>query len=185
MGKIIAGTTLSLDGFMSDHSGRVDKLYTDFAELPDAPSFQAAIRNTGAVIMGRRTFEMGEPDAYAENYEFQVPIFVLTHTPPAVHPRENDALTFTFVTDGLASAISQAQKAAGDKEIQIVGGASTIQQALNAGLCDELHVDIIPILLGQGLRLLENIDLDKVKLEKLRSEDTTPTRTSIVYRQVK
>ena len=149
-------------------------LYSDFGELYDVPTFQETINSTGAVVMGRHTFEMGEPDSYAGNYEFQVPIFVGTHNPPQKQPLETATLTFTFVTDGIESAIAQARNLAGNRDVQVVGGAGTIQPCLQAGLCDELHLDMVPVLLGEGLRLLENIDTDQVKLEKIRVEDTTP-----------
>ena len=85
-----------------------------------------------------------DPDSLAENYEYQVPIFVLTHHPPKKKPKETDQLTLTFVTDGLESAVRQVKEAAGDKEVNIIGAANTAQQCLKAGLADELHVDIMP-----------------------------------------
>ena len=186
MGKVIAGMTMSLDGFINDSNGSAEKLSPDFSELLDVPSFQEMIKNTGAVIMGKHVYEMADPFLWAnDDYEFQTPIFVLTHTPPAKYPKGNDRLTFTFVTDGIESAISQAKKAASDKDVQVIGGASTIQQCLNAGLCDELQIDIMPVLLGKGLRLFENIDTDKIKLERTKIEKTTPIRTSMTFRLVK
>ena len=183
MGKVIAGMTMSLDGFINDASGSAEKLSPDFPELLETPSFKEMIKNTGAVIMGRHTYEMADPFLWInDDYEFQVPIFVLTHTPPAKYPRGNDKLTLTFVTDGVESAISLARKAAGDKIVQIIGGASTIQQCLNSGSCDELWIDIMPVLLGKGLRLFENIDTDKMKLERTKIEETTQMRTSIIFR---
>jgi dihydrofolate reductase len=186
MGKVIAGMTMSLDGFVNDSNGSAEKLNPDFSELLDAPSFQEMIKNTGAVIMGKHVYEMADPFLWAnDDYEFQTPIFVLTHTPPAKYPKGNDRLTFTFVTDGIESAISQAKKAASDKDVQVIGGASTIQQCLNAGLCDELQIDIMPVLLGKGLRLFENIDTNKIKLERTKIEETTPVRTTITLRVTK
>ena len=124
------------------------------------------IRETGAVVLGRRTFDMAEdPDWYVGNYEFQVPIFVLTHTPPPVMPKQDENLTFTFVTDGIASAIAQAKAAAGQRVVQAIG-ASVVQQVLRAGLADELHVDVAPVLLGAGLRLFDDPDLEGVALRK-------------------
>jgi dihydrofolate reductase len=93
---------------------------------------QDAIDQTGAVLMGRRTFAMGNPDSYVSNYEFQVPIFVLTHHPPSVAPKQDEHLTFTFVTDGVASAVARAKAAARDKAVQVVGGVSIAQQLLDA-----------------------------------------------------
>ncbi len=165
MARVIAGTTMSLDGFMADASGSVERLYPDFAELHDTVYMHGAIAQTGAVIMGRKTFEMSDPDAYVGAYEFQVPIFVLTHHPPRIPPRQDARLTFTFVSDGVAAA-AQARAAAGDRVVQVVGGASVIRQMLAAGLVDELHIDIMPVLLGDGLRLFENIDPQRVRLQQ-------------------
>jgi dihydrofolate reductase len=185
MGKVIAGMTMSLDGFINDRNGNVEGLNPDFAELHDVPSFKAMIENTGAAVMGRHTYEMADPFMWAnDDYEFQTPIFVLTHTPPEKYPKGNGKLSFTFITDGIESAVAQAKQAAGDKDVQVIGG-STIQQCLNAGLCDELQLDIMPILLGKGLRLLENIDTDKIRLERTRVEETTAVRTSITFKVTK
>ena len=186
MGKVIAGMSMSLDGYINDHNGSVEKLYSDFSELHNVPTFQEMIKNTGAVVMGKHVYEMGNPFLWAnDDYEFQTPIFVLTHTPPAKYPKGNDKLSFTFVTDGIDSAISQASSAAGDKDVQVMGGASTIQQCLNAGLCDELQIDIMPVLLGKGLKLFEHIDFEKIKLERTKVEATTQMRTSMTFRLVK
>ncbi len=182
MGKVIAGMTMSLDGFINDRNGSAQSLSPDFSELLEAPSFKKMTENTGAIIMGRHTYEMADPFLWInDDYEFQVPILVLTHTPPEKFPKGNDKLTLTFVTDGVQSAITQAKQAAGDKIVQIIGGADTIQQSLNSGLCDELWIDVMPILLGKGLRLFENIDTDKIKLERTKVEETTLARTSITF----
>ena len=114
MAKVIVGMTISLDGFVADETGSVGRLYTDFAALQGTPYMEAMIEATGAVLMGKRAFEMGDPDSYVGNYEFQVPIFVLTHHPPSVAPKQDERLTFTFVTDGVESAVTQAKAAAGD-----------------------------------------------------------------------
>ncbi len=109
----------------------------------------AAIEETGAVLMGKRTFEMADPDSYVGNYEFQVPIFVLTHEPPPVAPKQDENLTFTFVTDGVESAIARATAAAaGDKAVQVVGGVDVTRQLLDADLVDELRIDVMPVLLA-------------------------------------
>jgi len=180
MGRVIAGMTMSLDGFVADADGKVDRLYADLAELRRTPSMETTIAATGAVLMGRRTFEMGDPDSYVGNYEFQVPIFVLTTHPPSRPPKQDDHLTFTFVGDGIAAAVSQAQAAAGTRDVQVVGGASVIQQLLRAGLVDELHLDVMPLLLGGGLRLLENLDPDRIRLET-REAETVGQRTSLRF----
>ncbi|MEO6509250.1 MAG: dihydrofolate reductase family protein [Patescibacteria group bacterium] len=185
MAKIIAGMSMSLDGYINDNNGSVDKLYSDFGELHDAPSFQEMIKKTGAVIMGRHVYDMADPFSWAnDDYEFQTPIFVLTHTPPAKYPEGNGKLSFTFVTEGIESAVSKAKEAAGTMDVQVLG-ASTIQQCLNAGLCDELQIDLMPVLLGKGLRLFENIDTDKIKLERVKTEEATLVRTSLILKVVK
>lgn len=77
MGKVILGLTMSLDGFINDQNGSVERLYPDLDELRNTDPLRESIKNTGAVVMGRRAFAMGDPDWYADNYEFQAPIFVL------------------------------------------------------------------------------------------------------------
>ena len=183
MGKVMAGMTMSLDGFINDRNGSAASLSPDFDELLEAHSFKEMLQNTGAVIMGRNTYQMADPFTWInDDYEFQVPIFVLTHEVPEKYPAGNDKLRLTFVTDGVASAISQAKQAAGDNLVQIIGGADTIQQCLNSGLCDELQIDVMPVLLGNGLRLFENIDTDNIQLERSSVEEITPIRTSILFK---
>ena len=82
--KVIAGMTTSLDGFVADRDGSASRLYPDLAALRETAYMKGLIEETGAVLMGKRTFEMGDPDSYVGDYEFQVPIFVLTHNPPQV-----------------------------------------------------------------------------------------------------
>lgn len=186
MGKVIAGMTISLDGFINDKDGSIEKLYSDFTELHNTPSFQKMIEKTGAVVMGRNLYEMADPFTWAnDEYEFQTPIFVLTHNLPAKYPEGNGKLSFTFVTDGIESAIAKAKTAAGDKDVQVIGGANTFQQCLNAELCDELLIDVMPVLLGSGIRLFENIDAKKIKLERINVEETTSMRTSMTFRLTK
>lgn len=186
MGKVIVGMTMSLDGFIQDRHGGVDALYPDFATLRDTQPMQEAIQHTGAVVMGRNAFAMAQdPDFYAGHYEFQVPIFVLTHTPPPKRPKETDQLTFTFVTDGIHSAITQAKVAAGYKDVTVVGGASTIQQCLDAGLADELQIDLMPVLLGGGLRLFEALDTQQIRLERVKVLELPAGRTHLRFAIVK
>ena len=182
MARVIAGMTTSLDGFVADEKGGVDRLYPDLAALHGTAYMNALIEETGAVVMGRRAFEMAEdPDWYVGNYEFQVPIFVLTHHAPPVAPKQDEHLTFTFVTDGVESAIAQAKAAASQKAVQVIGGASVIQQLLQAALVDELHVDVMPVLLGTGLRLFENTALERIQIEKIDVQETG-ARTTLKFR---
>ena len=183
MGKVIAGTTMSLDGFMNDRNGSVSRLYTDLEALQKTELLQEEIRTTGAVVMGRRAYDMAEGDF--TGYEFQVPIFVLTHhVPEQVAKGENDQLTVTFVTDGIQSAIEKAQAAAGDKHVMVVGGANTAQQCLRAGLVDEIHMGIVPVLFGEGLRFFEPLANEQLELERTRVFES-PARTDLWFRVVK
>jgi dihydrofolate reductase len=181
MANVIAGMTMSLDGFVADPKGSPSRLYFDLADLRKSAYMKTTIEETGAVVMGRRTFEMADdPDSYVGNYEFQVPIFVLTHHPPEIAPKQDERLTFTFVTDGVGSAIAQAKAAAADKAVMVVGGAGVVQELLRCGLVDELHVGVMPILLGSGLRLFENIDPARVRIEKIGVQDLGP-RTNLSF----
>lgn len=138
--------TVSLDGFINDPTGSAQPLNPDFGQMVQSDSFKHMIENTGAAIMGRHVYDgMADPFQWAnDDYEFQTPIFVQTHTPPEKYPEGNGRLRFIFVIDGIESAVAQAKAAAEDKNVQVIGGADTIQQCLNAGLCDELQVDVIP-----------------------------------------
>lgn len=155
--------TVSLDGFVNDHDGSVSRLYPDMGELRQSDDLQQQIQATGAVVMGRRAYDMG--DDYTD-YEFQVPIFVLTHRPPArVAKGENGNLSFTFATEGVERTIAQAKAAAQGKAVTIVGGPDVIRQCLLAGLVDELQIDVRPVFLGDGLRLFERMGDAPVGLE--------------------
>ena len=145
--------------------------------------------NVGATIMGRNMFGGGpgpwtdDPwnGWWGDNPPFHTPVFVLTH-----HPREplemEGGTTFTFVTDGIESALEQAQQAAVAKDVLLGGGASVAQQYLAAGLIDEVDLHVVPILLGDGARLLENVG--DLRLEQVRAVEA-PGVTHIKYRVVK
>ena len=117
--------------------------------------------STGAVITGRRTFDFA--GGWAGDHHDGVPIFVLTHsapqTPPPGHAR--------YVTDGVESCVSQAKAAAGERDIML-HGAATAQACLVAGLLDEMQLHLVPVLLGQGRRLFDNLPPDRIELEPLR-----------------
>ena len=184
MTKVIAGMTTSIDGFVADEGGSVERLYPDLAALQGTAYMNALIAETGAVLMGRRAFEMAEdPDWYVGNYEFQTPIFVVTHSPPRVKPKQDEHLTFTFVTDGVEAAVAQATAAARDKAVQVVGGISVIQQLLRAGLVDELRLDVMPVLLGSGRRLFENSGLERAELDTVQVQQVG-ARTSLRFQVI-
>lgn len=158
----------------------------------DDEVMKESIGRAGAVVMGRRMFSSGagpwEDDTNADGWwgdepPFHAPVFILTH-----HPREpaekQGGTTFTFVTDGIEAAFEQARSTAGDKDIQVAGGASVIQQYLNAGLLDEFQVHVVPIFLGGGVRLFDDLGGQPSGLELTRVVDS-PAVTHLSYRVVK
>jgi dihydrofolate reductase len=152
----------------------------------DADVIEDGIRNVGAYIMGRGMFGGGDGPWdeswrgwWGDEPPFHAPVHVLTHH--ARDPLELQGTTFHFVTDGIESALEQAGAAAGEQEIAIAGGAQCIQQYLAAGLLDELHLHVVPVLLGAGKRLLENVgDPQLEPVEVVAS----PQVTHIKYRVV-
>lgn len=129
----------------------------------DSDVVDEVVQEVGAYIMGRKMFGGGDgpwdqawTGWWGENPPYHAPVFVLTH-----HAREpmvmQGGTTFTFVTDGPESALERARAAVGGQDVAIAGGASTVQQYLAAGLLDELYLHIVPVILGAGERLLENV----------------------------
>lgn len=175
--------SMSLDGFIADPDGDSRSLYPDLGNLRNSEALAEMSEDTGAVVMGRRSYDMGDTDEGYVDYEHQVPIFVLTHRVPEV-PAKHDAargLSFTFVTDGVESAVEQAKAAAGQKDVQVIGGASAAQQLIRAGLLDQIQISLMPVLLGEGLRLFEHIGSSSRRLEEIKVIDS-PGRTDIRYR---
>lgn len=159
-------------------------------DTADSAMVADAVASTGAVVMGRRMFSGGDgpweddPNAdgwWGDDPPFRVPVFILTH-----HAREPVAkeggTTFTFVTDGVEAAVEQARTSAGGKNVLVAGGAGVAQQALSAGLLDEMQIHLVPLLLGGGTRLLESIPTD-VRLEASRVIES-PAATHLHYRVV-
>lgn len=179
---MIAGYTTSIDGFVADEQGSVERLYPDLAALQDKPYMKDVIAATGAVIMGRNTFYMGDPDVYGDGYEFQVPIFIVTHRLPEHHPKENGRISFTFVTEGVEAAVKMAKSAARDRDVMVVGGANLVRQLFDLHLVDELHVDVMPVVLGAGSRFWDSGPAH-VRLETI-DISRTGERTSLKYRVV-
>ncbi|MFF4275202.1 dihydrofolate reductase family protein [Streptomyces sp. NPDC001536] len=137
---------------------------------------------TGAVVMGRMMYDTGE-EFWGDNPPFRTPVFVLTHRPRPTLVKEGGT-TFTFVSEGIHSALEQAKAAAGDRNVDIAGGASTVRQYLDAGLVDELQLHVVPALLGDGLRLFGGLESGRRALEVVRVVDT-PLATHLKYRFVK
>ncbi|WP_412027158.1 dihydrofolate reductase family protein [Deinococcus yunweiensis] len=169
MSIVLLSMFVSLDGFVNNPQGKVGPLYPDPAAFGDTAYMRESIQKTGAVVMGRRTFDMGDPADYVGQYEYQVPIFVVTHHPPEVATPQDEHLTFTFVTGGIEDAVTRARAAAGNREVLIIG-ASAGQQALNAGVVDELELGLSPMLFGGGTPLLAHLERPP-RLEQIRVTD--------------
>ncbi|MFD3525311.1 dihydrofolate reductase family protein [Streptomyces sp. NPDC058653] len=137
---------------------------------------------TGAVVMGRLMYDSGV-EFWGDNPPFRAPVFVLTNRPGPTLVKEGGT-TFTFVTDGIDSALDKAKAVSGGRNVDIAGGAHTVQQYLKARLVDELQLHVIPVLLGGGLRLFDNLGLGSHALEPIRVVDT-PGATHLKYRILK
>jgi dihydrofolate reductase len=152
---------------------------------PDSLIAEEAAQGIGAYIMGRNMFGGGTgpwdeswKGWWGDDPPYHVPVFVLTHHERDPLPMEGGT-TFHFVTDGIESALTQARAAAGDADIAVPGGANAVQQYLAAGLLDELYLHIVPVVLGSGERLLQNVG-DPV-LEPV-DVVASPTVTHVRYR---
>jgi dihydrofolate reductase len=146
----------------------------------DSEVLEEAMRNVGAIIIGRRMFDLAR--GWGDEPPFHMPVFVLTHEEREALPKEGGT-TFTFVTKGIENALEQARAAAGDKDVAIGGGANTIQQFLGAGLIDEFQLHIAPMLLGGGVRLFEQGPTN-LAVENTRVIES-PRVTHLKYRVVK
>ncbi|MFG2553921.1 dihydrofolate reductase family protein [Streptomyces sp. NPDC048581] len=190
----VAGTDVSLDNPGGDGaeplfewihnlaSWRERQGMTGGEENRDSELMREWFDATGAVVMGRMMYDTGE-EFWGDNPPFRAPVFVLTHRPRPTLVKQGGT-TFTFVTDGIHSALDQAKAAAGDRNVDIAGGASTVRQYLREGLIDELQLHVVPALLGEGLRLFEELGSGRRNLEPVRVVDT-PLATHLKYRLVK
>ena len=162
MTKVIADITMSLDGYVTGPSGDVDELHTWVTEQDpvDAEILERTTAATGAVVMGRRLFEIVDgPNGWTRDMGYGAqqaatpPFFVVTHAAPQQVRLERElGLRFTFV-DNLTTAVDQARAAATDRHVVIMGGGDVIGQAIQQGLVDELHLHLAPLLLGGGTPL--------------------------------
>src|SRR6266850_1208391 len=161
MGKVVAGMTMSLDGFVNDRNGDTSRLFPPRAKIRELEVVRRAMQKTGAVLMGRRAYEMAHGDF--TSYELAMPIFVLTHHPPERAPElaakgDNGELQLHFVSESPEMAVAQARDAAAGKDVTVVGGVSVVQQLLHRGLVDELVVGVASVVLGGGLRIFEGMN---------------------------
>ncbi|HEY4460097.1 MAG TPA: dihydrofolate reductase family protein [Pseudonocardiaceae bacterium] len=175
-GNVFVDLAISLDGYVAGpNPGPTNPLGTHGLDLHNWMFGQAAFtgrpdgetgrdndlvlevqRRAGAFILGRRMFDEGEGEGnWGDPSPFDAPVFVLTNSPREPWQRSNN--TFYFVTDGIHAALKRAQEAAGERDVQIAGGADTVRQYLDAGLVDDLQLHVAPLLLGAGTRLFDGI----------------------------
>ena len=199
MSKVFADMTISVDGYVAgpDQSaelpfgerGAGDLHRWMFEEGDQHAAEIAAITAAGAYVMGRHMFGPGRGDWdldwrgwWGEDPPYHAPVFVLTH-----HPREpltmEGGTTFTFVTDGLESALTQARGAADGGDVAIAGGAATVNRYIAAGLVDELRLHVAPLVIGAGERLLEGVG--NLKLEPTGRPTGSGLVTHLGYRVVR
>ena len=199
--KVTCGITMSLDGFVAGTNQTFEKPFGDnfdsdlldrwmFAE-PEKHNHKKeieAILDAGAFIMGSNMFgpkdRRDKPEWkgwWGDNPPYHAPVFVLSHKERGPVEMEGGT-TFNFVTDGIESALRKAKEAAGDRNVKIMGGASTLNQYLAAGLIDELWLHIVPVTIGSGARLFEGIP--NLKLEPMEISGTSVV-THIRYNVLK
>ena len=172
MAKVIAEITVSLDGFVTGPNAGVDhglgiggeplhEWAISSDDPVDADVLRATVENTGAVVMGRRVFDVVDgPNGWSDSMGYGAThngtpaFFVVTHSVPEHVRLSHD---FTFVTDGLESAIRQARAAANGKNVIVMGGGDAVRQCVDRGLADELRLHISPMLLGSGTPLFVNV----------------------------
>ncbi len=195
--KVVCDIAISADGYAAGLYQTLDRPFGDgpvdrlTAWMFDTPEENKAeidqIVSAGAFIMGRNMFAPGRGEWdldwqgwWGEDPPYHGPVFVLTH-----YPREPLAMqggtTFTFVTDGIHSAMNQARAAAGDRDVAIAGGATTVNQYLAAGMIHELRTHVAPVVLGAGERLFEGVGPQHLELISARS---TSLVTHICYRTI-
>lgn len=204
-GKVTSDMSMSLDGFITGPNDgvelplgqggeRLHQWLYDLASWRDrhgltggqtnreAEVLDEPFRTTGTAVMGRRMFAVGE-GPWGDDPPFHMPVFVLTHESREPVIKEGGT-TFTFVTDGIESALEQAKAAAGDRDVSVAGGANVIQQYLKAGLLDEIQIHLVPVLLGEGIRLFDRMGRRPIELESTRVIES-PEVTHLRYRVVK
>ncbi len=194
MSKVTSSISMSLDGFITDPKasvgtplegndpGRLSDWQFDAKTETDAAIEDEIYASTGAVLIGKRMFDVGfEP--WGDPPPFGMPVFVVTHEAREPLPMQGGT-TYTFVTDGIEAALEQARAAAGDTDVGIWGGATLFREYLKAGLLDEMQIHLIPILLGGGVRLFEDLDPEGIELRRTSSIET-PNATHFRFEVVK
>jgi dihydrofolate reductase len=175
-GKVVLAMSLSLDGFIAGPNVAAEQplgqgaerlhdwMFLGKTERQAAAFEEESFKTIGAIIMGRRTFDVGVAP-WGDNPTFHAPCFVLSAAAQDKIVKQGGT-TYTFVTDGIESALAQARAAAAGKNVQLLGGANAAQQYLKAGLVDELQIHLVPILLGEGIRLFEHLGTKQIVLQQ-------------------
>ena len=187
MGSVGAGFSMSLDGFIAGPGDDVQRVFAWMfsgdqdlkVSSESAEQFESAASGVGAIVSGRRMFDVA--GAWGGKHPMDVPVFVVTHHVPQEWVR--DDVPFTFVTEGVESAVAQAKAVAGAKSVG-VGGADVARQCLKLGLLDDIHIDLVPVLLGEGVRLFEYLGIEPVELERT-DVTAAPGVTHLTFRVVK
>ncbi len=180
MGKVLIHATITLDGFMADVDGSVDWMFDFTAVDEDEAVVKQIWSELGAVVGGAnpsRTIEDGE---LPYGGMLRIPVFEMTHTP--ADPVERDGTTYTFVVDDIAQAVESAKAAAGDKSVALLGGIIA-RQCLALGLVDEIVLDVLPVLLGDGTSLFGGLGR-RIQLERI-STSAFADETHLRFRVVK
>ena len=157
MGQVVPCMTHAASGSTDDRTDAVPTFQPEFDAKRRAEFLQHVASRSGAVVMSRSAFDRAGGDL--SGHAFQMPIFVLTRRIP-IEPikGQNDRLRVSFVGEGIECAVARARAAAENKDIAVIGDAETAQQLIRAGLVDELNLDVVPVLLGQGLRFFQYED---------------------------
>lgn len=179
MAKVIIHATVTVDGFMADVDGGVDWMNAFPSAPEDTEVVQRVVQELGAIVGGANKTQTIEDDEAPYGAIIKVPVYLMTHTPHA--PIEKDGVTYTFVVDDIAQAVASAKQAAGDKLVSLLGG-SISRQCLELGLVDEIHLDVVPILLGKGISLFTGLS-KSIKLERLETS-AFASETHLQYRVV-
>lgn len=185
MRKAVLDLNMSLDGYIAGtnhESAGLHDWFFNSNELSDSVIIDELISTTGAIIMGKRTYDLGDQMNGFVHNPFRVPHFVLTHHAP--ERPANGSTEFVFVTNGLEDALSQAIQAAESREVVIMGGANIAQQFIRARLLDEIQLHIVPIILGNGIRLFDQLGEQPIKLEPMRVVEA-PEITHMRYRVIR
>jgi len=186
MGKVLFGLSVSLDGFIADKHGDVSQVFAWMGRAME--QFHEVVGDTlsetGAVIMGHRTFdEIDSEQGWVMPDGTPLPWPVVVLQSQAREPVKKGHTQYYFVTDGIESAMAKAQELAGEKYVAL-HGASSVQQALQAGLLDEFHMAVAHVLLGEGVRLFDHLGAKPIHLEHIRTLET-PGATHLSFRVVK